>query len=68
MTRFTDRFYFVKISDETGVYINYNEFKNDRSLKGEFVRLLQEEDIPDDEKSRIVEAGIRAILGEDIIE
>lgn len=68
LTRFTGRFYFVKISDETGVYINYDEFKNDRSLKGEFVRLLQEEDIPDDEKSRIVETGIRAILGEDIIE
>jgi DNA repair exonuclease SbcCD nuclease subunit len=65
---FGDRFYFSKVSDDTSAYIDYESFSNDRSLKGEFVRLLEMQDIDDDEKSEIVETGIRAILGEDILE
>jgi DNA repair exonuclease SbcCD nuclease subunit len=65
---FENRFYFSKVSDDTSAYIDYESFSNDRSLKGEFVRLLEMQDIDDDEKSEIVETGIRAILGEDILE
>ncbi len=65
---FYNRFYFSKVSDETSAYIDYDSFKSDRSLKGEFVRLLQMQDMTDEEKSEIVETGIKAILGEDILE
>lgn len=65
---YRDRFYFLKVTDETSVYIDYDSFKNDRSLKGEFVRLLEDEELPEEIKNDIVEVGIRAILGEDIFE
>ena len=65
---FNGRFYFSKVSDETQIFIDYDSFKNDRSLKGEFVRLLQMQELPEEEKSEIVEVGIKAILGEDILE
>jgi hypothetical protein len=65
---FNGRFYFSKVSDDTQIFIDYDSFKNDRSLKGEFVRLLQMQELPEEEKSEIVEVGIKAILGEDILE
>ena len=41
-------------------------FKYDKSLKGEFVRLVQASDMDEDEKAKVIEIGIRAIMGEDI--
>lgn len=63
---FKDKFYFIKVVDHTGTRINYDDFAGDRSLKGEFVRLLRQEDIPEDERAEIIELGIRAILGDEI--
>lgn len=63
---FEDRFYFVKVEDKTTVQIDYESFRNDPSLKGEFVRLMEEEDLPEEERAAIIETGMRAIMGEDI--
>ena len=65
---FKDKFYFVKVVDETSTRINYDDFAGDRSLKGEFVRLLSGEDMAEEERSEIIELGIRAILGDEIEE
>lgn len=58
-------FYFVKIKDKTTVKINYDLYKNDVSLKGEFVRLLENLDIEDEKKSKIISTGIKALLGKE---
>lgn len=63
---FAKQFYFFKAVDETTVKVDYEGFINDKSLKGEFVRLLEKEDIDDDDKSLIVELGIKALMGEDL--
>ena len=64
---FASDYYFVKCYDRTKMFIDYESFKFDRSLKGEFVRLVQErEDLSEEEKSAIIELGIKAIMGEDI--
>ena len=65
---FEDRFFFFKIYDRTSPEIHYESFVNDRSLKGEFVRLMQGEDLPEEERSQIIEIGMKAIMGEDIEE
>lgn len=65
---FSDRFFFFKVNDESSIFVDYDSFVNDRSLKGEFVRLVQGLDISDDEKGKIIDLGIRAILGEEIEE
>lgn len=64
--RFFDRFFFLKVYDKTRAQIDYESFAYDRTLKGTFVRLLQKADIPDENKADIIEAGIRAIMGEEI--
>ena len=47
--------------------VDYASFANDRSLKGEFVRLLERQsDVSDEDKSIIVELGIKALRGENL--
>ena len=63
---FEHRFFFVKCYDRTKTLIDYDSFQYDKSLKGEFVRLVQSQDLDEDTKAKIIELGIRAIMGEDI--
>lgn len=63
---FGERFFFFKVYDETRIRIDYDSFINDRSLKGEFVRLMQSVDLPEDKKARIVEIGMKALMEEEI--
>ena len=64
---FSDHFYFFRVKDHTTVEVDYASFANDRSLKGEFVRLLERQsDVSDEDKSIIVELGIKALRGENL--
>ena len=38
----------------------------DMSLKGEFVRLMEQQDFPEEERAQMIELGIKAIMGEDL--
>lgn len=61
-----EKFFFAKAADATCVEIDYESFVHDRSLKGEFVRLMQEKDFSEEDRSQMIELGIRAIMGEDV--
>ena len=63
--KLSQEYYFVKIKDKTTTNINYDDYKNDISLKGEFVRLLETLDIPQDKKNKIISTGIKALLGKE---
>ncbi len=63
---FENAFFFFKVYDRTRIKIDYDSFINDRSLKGEFVRLMRDQDLTEEERSKIVELGMKAIMGEDI--
>ena len=41
------------------------KYKYDVSLKGEFIRLVLEQEMTDEEKNKIINTGIRALAGED---
>lgn len=57
------RFGFVKIKNETQMGINYEDYKNDISLKGEFIRLvLESEDINETEKNDVIRFGLQALF------
>ncbi len=58
------RFAAVRIDDETKVYIDPARYRYDNTLKGEFVRLISEEDLPEADKDEIIKIGIRALKGE----
>lgn len=64
--QFSDYFYFVKVKDETKLLVNYKDYEGDISLKGEFVRLVSESDLSEEEKSLVIRAGILALQGEEI--
>ena len=66
LKNYQDRFYFLKIYDETLPLIDYEKYENDASLKGEFIRLVLSQKITDKEKKEIITTGIKALSGEEI--
>jgi len=60
-------YYFVKVYDESHIKINYEDYRLDESLKGEFVRMvMQATDITEAEKPHVIRVGLMAIAGEEI--
>ena len=58
----------MKVYDHSSIQIDYESFKLDRTLKGEFVRLMQQQDMPEEQRAAIIEIGIKAVMGEEIEE
>ena len=46
--------------------MNYQDYEKDASLKGEFVRLVSQSDLSEEEKAMIIRTGILALQGEEI--
>ena len=63
-----DDYYFIKVYDKTSVKVDPATYMYDTSLKGEFVRkVLDREDLTDEEKGEIVRMGLEALMGGSII-
>ncbi len=67
LSRLSEKFFFAKISDKTRLYISPEEYLNDVSLKGEFIRLVMKAKLSDEEKNSIILTGLRALRGEEIL-
>ena len=64
-SRWQSAFYHFEIKDESGIRIDPDEYKYDRTLKGEFIRLVTSKtDITDEEKDKIIRTGLAALMGE----
>ncbi len=63
---FESRFFAFAVKDKTGYRVDYDSFINDRSLKGEFVKAVNEQEMTEEDKAAVIRYGIRAILGEEI--
>ena len=62
-----DYCYAVKVEDKTSFKIDYEQFKKNKSLKGEFVRLVEmQKDLSEEDKIKIIRYGINALKGEEI--
>ena len=62
---FADRFFFVKTYDESQIKVNYEDYRLDESLKGEFVRnVMDDSDIAEGDKARIIKLGLKALSSE----
>lgn len=63
--RLCDRFFYGDAEDASLPEPNVEGLKNDRSLKGEFIRRVMAcEDIDEKEKAKIISCGIYALMGE----
>ena len=59
-----DRFYYVKVKDESGWRIDYQAYELDESLKGEFIRTVQRSELSEEDKAEIIRYGIQALADE----
>ena len=59
-------FFFSKVKDETHMAIDPEDYKNDISLKGEFIRLVLASDASEEEKATMIRTGLQALTGEEI--
>lgn len=56
------RYFFVSVKDETRAKCDFSLYEKDRSVKGEFVRLvLSREDLSAEEKDAVIRLGINAL-------
>lgn len=61
-----DRFFFLKIKDETKLKLDTESFVNDASLRGEFIRTVEADDsLSDDDKKAIIRIGLQGFAGEE---
>ena len=63
--RLSECFYFAKVRDESGLLIRAEDYRNDISLKGEFIRRVMASNLPEREKERVIACGLRALSGEE---
>lgn len=65
--RFAHRFYFFECRDESGIRICADDYKHDKTLKGEFIRgVLADERLTEEEQKRVIAMGLRALHGAEI--
>ena len=58
-------YYYIEIKDITRVKISPEEFKNDISLKGEFIRsVLDDGTLTDEEKEKVIMLGLEVLIEE----
>lgn len=62
--RLAERFFFLKIYDETKLLVDYDSFLLDMSLKGEFVRQVKAAELDEETKATVIRYGLQALAGE----
>ena len=66
---FGNKFYYFEVKDSSRIAINPEDYKHDKSLKGEFIRTVSQDASLDEEtKEKIIACGINALMGEDLFE
>ena len=66
LQRLSERFFFVKIHDESQVAIDYTAYENDLTERGEFVREVGRYEMDERLRMEILEVGLKALNGEEI--
>lgn len=57
-------FFFAKVYDKTTLKISSEDYAADKSVRGEFVRLVLASDLTEEEKTAVLEKGFNALRGE----
>ena len=67
--KFGERFYHFEVKDSSKIKIDPENYKNDKSFKGEFIRLVgADESLDEDKKAKIIACGLYALMGESIFD
>lgn len=66
---YENKFYYFEIKDSSRIAINPEDYKHDKSLKGEFIRTVTGDPTLDEEtKEKIIACGINALMGEELFD
>ncbi len=65
-TSFKDKFFCFNLKNETTVFYDYESYKNDISLKGEFMRLISTEELDETLRQKAISAVMSALNSEDL--
>ena len=61
------RFFYFEIKDKSTLSVNAEDFIYDKSLKGEFIRMVMaDESLSERERAGVINLGLAALAGEDI--
>lgn len=64
-----EKYYYFEIKDSSRIAINPEDYKLDKSLKGEFIRAVSADETLDESmKEKIIACGINALMGEELFE
>lgn len=64
---FANRFYYFEVKDKTKTEIFAEDYKNDKSLKGEFIRgVLLDNTLSEAEKERVIDMGLAVLMNGEI--
>lgn len=63
---FDDAFFCFNLKNETTVFYDFESYKNDISLKGEFMRLIADEELEESIKQKAISAVMSALNSEDL--
>lgn len=66
---FQHRFYYFEVKDSSKIAINPEDYRHDKTLKGEFIRTVSfDESLDEETKEKIIACGINALMGEDLFD
>lgn len=65
---FQGYFYYEKVENATKLAISYEDYAQDISLKGEFIRNVLASDLEEAMKAEVIHCGLRALSGEEVAE
>lgn len=65
--RLREYFFYAKIEDKTVLKLTEQDYLLDKTVKGEFLRLVWESDLTDEQKKKVISCGINALRGEELL-
>ncbi len=60
-------FFYAKVDDKTTLKLTQDDYFLDKSVKGEFMRLVWESELGDEQKKKVISCGLNALRGEELI-
>ena len=63
--KLNQKFFYAKVYDKTTLQIDVKDYEYDKSVKGEFVRLVFSSDLNEEQKNSIILCGLNAFKGEE---
>ena len=66
LSSFKDEYFAFSIKNKTKILMDYKTYENDVSLKGEFIRICQRSDIPEEKRVKVITTVLNALESEEL--